>query len=229
MTLGYTTHFSGSVNIEPPLNAHEIDYLVNFMTSRRVKRISGPYTVEPRPYRHEAEDPDVISYNEPPDGQPGLWCSWEPSTDGREIEWSGAEKFYHAAEWMAYLIDHFLKPGAEASKTQSPLFESFTFNHIAHGTIEAQGEDPDDRWALIVEDNEVLRSEAIVAFDDPRKVEMEYPPVTPDTQRDNIEDYYIVTERTLVKAESEQDAIDQVVNGGGQENIEQSAELAGGN
>lgn len=227
--MGYTTYFSGSVVIEPPLNAHEVDYLVNFMTSRRVKRISGPYTVESQPYRHEPEDPDVIDYNYPPDGQPGLWCNWEPSPDGRKIEWSEAEKFYNAAEWMAYLIDHFLKPGAEASKTQSPLFEHFTFDHVVNGMIEAQGEDPDDRWSLIVEDNEVFRAEGSVVFSDPRKVEMAYPPVTPDTQRDSIEDYYIVTERTLVKAENEQDAIDRVVNGGGEENIEQSAELAGGN
>lgn len=227
--MGYSTHFDGSAYITPPLNVHEIDYLVNFMVSRRVKRISGPYTVDSRPYRHDSEDPDVIAYNDPPDGQPGLWCNWEPSPMGDFLAWNGGEKFYYAAEWMAYLIDHFLKPGAEASKAQSPLFEHFTFDHVVHGTIEAQGDDPDDRWALVVENNEVFRSEATVTFNDRRKVEMKYPPVTPDTQRDNIEDYYIVTERTLVKAESEQDAIDRVVNGGSIENIEQSAELAGGN
>jgi hypothetical protein len=31
----------------------------------------------------------------------------------------------------------------------------FTFDHVVNGTIDAQGDDPDDRWQLVVVDNEV--------------------------------------------------------------------------
>jgi len=127
---------------------------------------------------------------------------------------------------MVYLIDHFLKPGAEASKTGSKLFEQFTFDHVVNGQIEAQGEDPDDRWALIVKDNKVSVAQASFAYDEPHELTLEYPPVTPSTQKHDTDDYWIVTERTLVHADSEQEAIDKVVAGEGEENIEQSAELA---
>ncbi len=53
-----------------------------------------------------------------------------PNEDGSGLDWDGTEKFYAAEEWMAYLIYHFLKPGAEASKTDNPQFSQFTFDHV---------------------------------------------------------------------------------------------------
>lgn len=144
--MGYTTSFEGQVAVEPPLNPTEIAYLRDFAESRRHRRPEGPYST-----RDCAWDAD--GYNRPPEGQPSLWCNWEPTSDGAGIQWNGAEKFYNAAEWMTYLVDHFLKPGAHAQG--QPGFEAFTFDHTVTGLIKAQGEEPADSWELIVVDNEV--------------------------------------------------------------------------
>lgn len=216
-----------------------MEYLEQFSQTRRVQRKTGPYTVKPyTTVSNERGDSDIIDFNTPPPGQPGLWCNWIPggseprpellgghSPPGAVIEWNQGEKFYNAAEWMAYLIDHFLKPGAEASKTGIALFSLFTFDHVVNGQIEAQGEDPDDRWMLIVENNEVSVAQATFQYDEATPIQPTYPPVTPVTQADE-QPYWVVTERTLVQAESEQDAIYLVVSGRGEENIEQSAEEA---
>lgn len=117
--MGYTTDFMGSIEIVPPLNEAEIAYLNKFNETR-----------------HSEDDP---SY----------YCQWVPTEDGTAIEWNGDEKFYGSVEWMKHLINHFLKPGAEA-----PL-DFLQKNHVCNGKIIAQGEDPRDRWKLLVNDNVV--------------------------------------------------------------------------
>jgi hypothetical protein len=75
-----------------------------------------------------------------------------------------AEKFYNSEERMTYLIDLFLKPDAMlASELANPVpgrhysaeFRHFTFDHELNGVIDAQGEDDDDRWRLVVTGNTV--------------------------------------------------------------------------
>lgn len=149
--MGYTTEFSGSISIDPPLNAEEIAYLNKFSDTRRIHRTKGPYFVDGTGLRGQGADADIINHNLPPTGQPGLWCKWVPTEDGTGIEWSGDEKFYDSAEWMEYLIEHFLKPNAVA-KLALPFLQA---NHTCNGVIKAQGEDMDDRWKLIVKDNVV--------------------------------------------------------------------------
>jgi hypothetical protein len=144
--MGYSTSFEGQVTVTPPLNAAEVAFLAAFADSRRHQRPDGPYSTTDARY-------DQDGYNTPPEGQPGLWCNWEATPDGTGIRWNGAEKFYYAAEWMTYLIDHFLKPAAHAQG--HPGFEKFTFDHTVTGLIKAQGDEPDDTWDLVVDDNEV--------------------------------------------------------------------------
>lgn len=171
--MGYHTEFVGDVTVEPPLNDAEVAYLVKFNESRRMKRGKGPYFVEGEGYGLAiGTDEDVIEMNYPPDGQPGLWCQWRPSEDGARIGWDGAEKFYHAAEWMQYIIDHFLTPAAQEAQRQfnrdaeaaGNPFDGFTFDHKVSGVIKAQGEDADDKWRLIVEDNEVRVEQAQIVW-----------------------------------------------------------------
>lgn len=148
--MGYTTEFTGQVKVEPPLNPSEIDYLRQFAATRHMKRARGPYYVG-------TDEADVSDQNNPPAGQPGLWCSWEPTDDGTAIEWNEMEKFYDAQEWMRYLVDHFLKPDAYACGDVAPQFANFTFDHVVNGTIDAEGEERDDVWQLVVTDNIVTR------------------------------------------------------------------------
>jgi len=162
--MGYTTEFDGSVSISPPLNAQEIAYLRKFAASRRMDRARGPYFVDGSGPSGQGLDDDIRDYNRPPTGQPGLWCKWEPTEDRTAIKWNGEKKFYNSKEWMTYLIDTFLKPGALlASELASPVpdrrypeeLRHFRFNHELNGVIDAQGESDDDRWQLVVIANTV--------------------------------------------------------------------------
>lgn len=156
--MGYTTEFSGHVDVAPPLSRDEIVFLTKFAGTRRMNRNKGPYYVDGVGTFGQADDRDIINCNEPPAGQPGLWCQWVPSEDGARIEWDGGEKFYKAAEWMKYLVENFLKPGAIA-KPALP----FLRDHVCNGEIDAQGEALEDRWRLIVENNAVKVAKAEVA------------------------------------------------------------------
>lgn len=157
--IGYHTDFNGYVIVTPPLNEHEVSYLTDFANTRRMDRESGPYFVKAGGFMGQENTPDVRDYNQPPPGQPGLWCQWVPVivNDGETIiEWDGGEKFYNAAEWMTYIIDHFLREGARAEGSDADeRLEHFTFDHVVNGVIHAQGEDSDDMWKLVVTDNEV--------------------------------------------------------------------------
>jgi hypothetical protein len=74
----------------------------------------------------------------------------------RTITWDGHEKFHDAAEWIGYLIEHFLRRDACAQASGDPQFRGFTFDHVLNGRVLVQGEDPRDRWTLVVADNDVL-------------------------------------------------------------------------
>lgn len=158
--MGYTTDFSGSVSIEPPLNDEERDFINKFSSTRRMERTKGPYFVDGTGMAGQGRDKDIVNFNSPPDGQPGLWCQWVISDDGASIEWDGNEKFYESPEWMAYIIDHFLKPGAIA-KPELPFLQA---NHVCDGVIDAQGEDYEDMWRLSVKDNVVKVIDAVITF-----------------------------------------------------------------
>ena len=176
--MGYTTDFEGQVTVEPPLNTAEVTYLRKFNETRRMKRSKGPYYVGAGGFAGQDHEDDILDYNQHPEGQPGLWCKWTPTDDGRAIVWDGVEKFYDSEEWMQYLIDHFLRPGAHASGVDfAEQFAAFTFNHVVNGVIDAQGERPEDRWRLVVKDNVVSRIDAVVTFPDVPDPVVEWPAV----------------------------------------------------
>lgn len=148
--MGYTTNFTGRIKVDPPLNAEEREYLIKFSNTRRMNRTNGPYFIEGSDFMGQGKDSDIIDFNDLPKGQPGLWCKWEPNEKGNAIVWNGMEKFYNSVEWMRYLIDHFIGKNPLAVN-HLPFFTG----HNCNGTIRAQGEDPDDKWVLIVSDNTV--------------------------------------------------------------------------
>lgn len=128
--MGYQTNFEGEFQVIPPLKTEHREYLVAFSCTRRMKRDVNRAQQLPDPLRlavglplgFEAAyfvggtgvfgqniDCSVINYNQPPDGQPSLWCDWIPSEDGQIITFDQTrEKFYHYIEWIEYLIKHFL-------------------------------------------------------------------------------------------------------------------------
>lgn len=152
--MGYTTEFSGRIHIEPLLSQDEIKYLLLFANTRRMRCEQGPYYVARGGFAGQDNGPDVLDYNEPPHGQPSLWCQWVPTEDGSGLEWNEMEKFYFAFEWMQYLVEHFLKPNALARQAAPQEF-AFLQGHEMNGLIQAQGEEPEDQWTLFVSQNRV--------------------------------------------------------------------------
>lgn len=155
--MGYTTDFTGKVKVEPALNADEISFLNDFNNTRHMHRVRGPLFAPAD--LGAGKDLDVIDGNSPDPSQPGLWCQWVPSSDGKSISWDENEKFYCSAEWMTYLIDNLLsetgRAYVEKHHSGDTRLDNFTFNHVVNGVIKAQGEDPQDRWNLIAKSNAV--------------------------------------------------------------------------
>lgn len=164
--MGYTTHFEGRIDIVPPLNEAEVKYLKAFNDTRRMNRTEGPYFVGGTGFHGQDNEGDVIDYNHSDPSQPGLWCQWIPEDDGSGLVWDEGEKFYHSDVWMAYIINHFLKPGAEASKIEDPQFAEFTFDHFCGGEILADGEDTDDFWKIVVRVNEVKTANGRITYEE---------------------------------------------------------------
>lgn len=150
--MGYNTTFKGHIEVNPPLNEKEIDYLTKFSNSRRMKRDNGPYFVDGSNGAEQYYDNDIIDVNNPPEGQPGLWCQWVPSTDGSHLKWNGVENFYNSVQWMEYLIAHFIGDNPIAKKKSAPDFD-FLEGHTLNGEIKAKGEETNDRWTLYVIEN----------------------------------------------------------------------------
>lgn len=160
--MGYTTDFEGSVEVSPPLNEAERSFLHDLADTRRMNRTHGPLFVKGEGFAGQGHSPDIIDYNSPDETQPGLWLGWGPSEDGTSIEWDGREKFYYSEEWMAYLINNLLAPSGRkyveehAATSGDERLSQFTFDHTVNGTISAQGEDPDDQYNIIVNNNAVV-------------------------------------------------------------------------
>ena len=157
--MGYSTDFTGRIEIEPPLNEAERDYLHLFSATRHMHREKGPFFVDGK-FGHGSEE-DVINCNTPPPDQPDLWCNFEPTVDGTALIWNESEKTTCATEWIRYLITRFLEKDAVASGQNLPEFEHFQFNHILNGELEAQGEESSDFWKVVVKDNVVSRKKGV--------------------------------------------------------------------
>lgn len=157
--MNYSTEFEGVIHIVPPLNLVEILYLVEFAAIRHTACEEGPYFIR------GVDRYTLAPRSKPAEGKPGLYCGFAPDEDGRVLESNEDGKTYGAIEWVQYLIDHFLKPGAIASTSGDPQFADFQFNHVLHGELKAQGDDPDDMWLLKVVENRVTKHEAVVSYE----------------------------------------------------------------
>lgn len=161
--MGYSTDFTGRFDLDRPLTPEHAAYLRKFAETRRMKR--DPAKLPPDPTRDavglpvgpegayfvggQEDDASVVDHNNPPDGQPRLWCQWVPTADNAGIEWDGGEKFCHYVAWLEYLITHFLAP----------------WGYRVNGAVAWDGEDSDDRGTITVRDN-VVSTAAVPTADE---------------------------------------------------------------
>lgn len=160
--MGYTTEFEGGFELDKPLKLEHYNYLVVFNDIRHFRRDAEKLKDMPDPkreavglplgqegefyvgsetsgFRGQVRDASTIDYNHPPATQPGLWCQWVPTDDGKTIEWDGGEKFYDYVEWLRYIIENFLKP----------------WGYTLNGTVRWRGENFDDLGVISVISNQV--------------------------------------------------------------------------
>ena len=52
----------------------------------------------------------IIDFNRPPQGQPHLWCCWQPTGDGAGLQVPEEGAHYDPLTWLQYLQVHFLVP-----------------------------------------------------------------------------------------------------------------------
>lgn len=178
--MGVTTEYLGHIEIEPPLMLPEISYLSAFSRSRRCGCSGRPYgVVSTRDENHVGPEKPTDRCNQMAKGQPSLWCHWVPCPTGCCLAWNGAEKFYAGTAWLTYLIDHFLRPGAEASRTGHRQFKPFTFDHMLNGVMAGYQQDNRELFLLRVEDNQVsrdvLRPGDLMPWDLPYDYDRYYP------------------------------------------------------
>lgn len=155
--MGVQTEYLGHIEIEPSLTLREISYLSAFSRSRRCGCSGRPYGVPELGANHVGAEKSTDRCNRMAKGQPSLWCQWVPCPTGCCLAWDGREKFYAGTAWLQYLIDHFLRPGAEASKTSQRQFTGFTFDHQLNGVIAGCQLDNRELFLIRVEDNDVTR------------------------------------------------------------------------
>ena len=123
--MGYSTDFSGGLNIEPQLTDEQVSEINDFSSERHGGNVSHS-------------------------GFPGFYCQWViteykvKKPDGEQttvqiLEWDGGEKFYDYIDWLKYLIKHFFSK----------------WNVLLNGEITWEGEDHDDRGKIVVTNNVV--------------------------------------------------------------------------
>jgi hypothetical protein len=170
--MGYDTNFSGEFTVKPALKNEHREYLAAFAWTRRVTRDAKKAAKLPDPKRKAArlpigdeggyyvgserdgncgqdDTPDVIDRNTSPKGQPGVWCQWVPSEDGKNVEWDGGEKFYNYVEWLEYLVKHFLKP----------------WGYRLDGEVEWEGDDREDMGKIVVRNSKITVKTAKITYD----------------------------------------------------------------
>lgn len=132
-------------------------------TAEEIYGNEGQYFAKEDNNEGQTDDGTIIDFNNPPgqvdranmtwreywqererrikDGecQPGLWCDWIITEDGRFLEWNGAEKFYDYIAWLKYLIDRFFN----------------VWGIELNGEINWQGENYQDRGTIEVKHNVV--------------------------------------------------------------------------
>lgn len=121
-----------------------------------------PHDYGPQAFTAAADPPHgckygLIDLGDPRKGQPGLWCQWVPTEDGKFIEWDQGEKFYDYVEWMAYLIEQFLEP----------------WGYRLSGEVEWQGEEGADQGKIELDNNRLTIRSATLTWNEP---ELHYNP-----------------------------------------------------
>jgi hypothetical protein len=153
--MGLLTDYLGHLRIAPVLSAQEVEFLQAFNRTRHCGDDDAPLRVAQHPSDNEPTGGE--SYNRPAPGMPELWCPWTCCDDGCCLQWDGVEKPYAPQEWLTYLIDVFLRPGARLRRDAEARRIGLSFNHVLDGMLIGERRETSELFALEVRANSVRR------------------------------------------------------------------------
>jgi len=157
----YAIHFTGSIQLDRPLQPEQTAYLRRFLSTRRISWANEYVQELPDPLREAVGLPvghegayfvglsldelkvDVwqplvknqkLRQNKPPQGQPRLWCAWKLEEDGITLRYADKRELYFCYAWLSYLIEHFFTP----------------WDYQLNGEITWQGDDEADHGTIVV-------------------------------------------------------------------------------
>ena len=96
---------------------------------------------------------------------PELWCPWTCCDEGCCLRWDRGEKPYAPDRWLTYLIDTFLRPGAELAADPAACAVGLSFDHVLTGMIVGERRETGELFALAVRDNVVRRRTLVPALE----------------------------------------------------------------
>ncbi len=152
----YKTKFVGHFVLDKALQPAHAAYLHAFSKARHMRWNMERIAAIPDPIREAVDlplgdngayfvaagdDASADSLADQPyaetQGLPNLYCDWQPTADAYGIEWNRQTNTYFYADWLEYLIVHFLK----------------RWGYVLNGEVCWQGDDPADSGVLKVTDN----------------------------------------------------------------------------
>lgn len=161
--MGLHTDYLGHARIEPPLSPAEVDFLKSFNHTRHCGERS-PLEVAAHPSDNDRTG-DTDAYNRTAPGMPGLWCPWTCCDEGCCLFWDQGEKPYSPVQWLTYLIDTFLRPGAALADDPAAVARGLTFDHVLNGMIVGERRETGELFALEIRGNAVTRRTLVPARD----------------------------------------------------------------
>jgi hypothetical protein len=155
--MGYDTHYVGHIQVTPPLNNAEFEYLTAFAETPHVAEDPSPYAVSDNPRAPRPVGPKGYSVLNRRDDLPDCICPWIPSCGGRCFVIKDDRGQHHdAAKWLQWIVDHFLKPGALAGVSGDDDFAEFTFDHSLGAAVAAHRSDSGRLWLIRAGEHEVF-------------------------------------------------------------------------
>lgn len=151
--MGERIHGLGHLDIVPPLNTAEQQYLAAY--AETMTRIDDdPYHVDDHPLLAErrtfaaAEDGHyVISGRDE--------ISWGPDFSGESLHTKDRDGIWRPLQCLQHLLDHFLTPEAAPHHVGDPRFAEFTFDHELLGAVALESDDTGQLTLVMVKDGQV--------------------------------------------------------------------------
>lgn len=174
--MGYPTDFIGYLHVTPPLNDSEIKLINSISRSIYLdQRASGP----------RALGEDVEAINAVKAAAPWGWSNWTACAKGCCLSYDGRDKANQMVQWLKYLMESFLVPGATAQSLAGA--SALTCDHVVNGMVVGSRRDNRELYSITVRNNTV---EVEVLWPGVKEWS-DYPPLAYQVEIDRFRDWVL--------------------------------------